>query len=927
MQHLLKILVVEDQKIIAQYIRFTLEKMGYEVIGIAATRSEVLAVLSRENPDAVLLDIKLLGEVDGFAFGEEISNKFNLPVIYLTPFADQKTASRAKNNAFGYIVKPFKEEELNNSIQVAYHQFKLQKSNLDNKKWLNSTLNGLQSAVITLDDKLNISFMNDPAKKLAGLKNDAYGTSIEEVFTLFKYPRNGKKTSFKYLLNQSGNLNDYYIVADRDRNEIFADITINGFDNMNSHTGYVVVIRDVSDFMETRKALETSQVRHQLLIEQIPDAIYRSTPDGKLLMVNPAFVKMLGYSSKKELLALDIADQIYNLKDDRKKMLATYDYTDTTVNTLRLKKKDGSLIWAEEHSRRIKADNGEVIFYEGVIRDITGRKQSEDMLKNIAEGVSAETGEAFFDSLVNHLSKSLQIDYAFVCEKMGPAHKKARVIAQHGMQNVLSEGTVYDIEGTPCEKVASQHELTCFPSQLQKLFPDDDDLKSLNAESYIGVPLENSRKQTIGHLAIMNKEPLKSNLQLLENMVKIFAIRASAELERKHFEDKLIIEKEKAEEMNRLKTNFLANMSHEIRTPMNSIMGFTTLLEEQLINTELEYFTSRIKTSGDRLLNTINDLLDLAKIESSKIKLKLKHHNVGEQVEIAVGLMGGIAQHKNLNLYATVKQDVFAEFDPNIFAQILNNTIGNALKFTEKGEVEVIVDSISKNKKELVRIRVRDTGIGIEEDFISQVFDEFKQESEGLSRRFEGTGLGLTITQKYVNLLNGNIDLESTKGNGTTVNITLPRVLKPVQYKQANKKSMNKKNKVKQTGSKPRILLVEDNDENKDVAKLILKNHFHVEAAYDGKSAISEALNEKYDAVLMDINLGRGMNGSEVKTKLKALPAYQDVPIIAITAYAMRGDKEKYLNQGFDCYLAKPFSKEDLINIISKAIDLKHVKE
>ncbi|MEX0772145.1 MAG: response regulator [Balneolales bacterium] len=138
---------------------------------------------------------------------------------------------------------------------------------------------------------------------------------------------------------------------------------------------------------------------------------------------------------------------------------------------------------------------------------------------------------------------------------------------------------------------------------------------------------------------------------------------------------------------------------------------------------------------------------------------------------------------------------------------------------------------------------------------------------------------------------------------------------------------MDKTTALDQTGLKPKILLVEDNDENKDVTKLILKDHFMVSSASDGHTAITKATNEKYSAVLMDIKLGRGMDGTEVKKQLRLLPCYHDVPIIAITAYALRGDRDKYLQQGFDSYLAKPFSREDLVNVVFDAISMKHVEE
>ncbi|MEX0779498.1 MAG: PAS domain S-box protein [Balneolales bacterium] len=691
--------------------------------------------------------------------------------------------------------------------------------------------------------------------------------------------------------------------------------------------GILVNSRDVTNIFETRKALETSKARHQQLIEQMPDAIYRSTPDGTLLMVNPALVKMLGYSQKEELLALDINSQLYYNQADRDQMLKSFDNSNTATYLLRLKKKDGSLIWVEEHGRKVLNEESGIAYYEGVLRDITFRKKSEDSLKNIAEGVSAETGEAFFDSLVKYLCKSLEIDCAFVSEKSGRNDNKVRVIAQRGMGEIFETGESYDLNGTPCKKVVVDNQFVCITSGLQPMFPDDTDLETLDAQSFIGTPLKNSQKKTIGHLAVLHKQPLNDDLSLYKNMVKIFAIRASAELERKHFEDKLVVQKATAENLNRLKTNFMANMSHEIRTPLNSILGFNTLLEEQLDDPDLSYFTSKINKSGERLLATINDLLDLAKIESNKTKLRMSHYNVGDQVESAVSLLSALAIKKNLRLIASIKKkNIFAELDANIFAQILNNTIGNAIKFTETGQVEVIVDTLNSIENDVISLQIRDSGVGIDEDFLSQVFDEFKQESEGLSRHYEGTGLGLTITKKIVELLKGTISINSIKGVGTTIEILIPRVFNPktVDREEIIDNSMDVK---KAESEKPKLLLVENNDENLNVILLTLKDHFTVDTAIDGITALGKVKKQNYAAILMDINLGRGMDGCEVKSELRSMHTYDNIPIIAITAYAMRGDRDKYLQQGFDDYIAKPFSKEDLVRIITEAISVKHAEE
>ena len=919
MNRQLKVLLLAEEPHVTRHTQAALCEMGHYVRVMKTLKQDVLSSFGSSKPDVILIYTGLGVEGDLAAMGEAISLRQDLPIVFIKDTNTNNKLDPVRANVHGYLTQPFTEDELGRALQQATSKELDQV--VEDKTWLNTLINSSRAAMLALDENMRITFMNNRAKEMSGCSEEnLHNCEFDRLFSINTYPPKTKAIPVKTLLQKCHELDPHYLVTNRKNTNYIAQLDINRIQDGGIHKGQIVIIRDVTENHENQKALETSHQRYQELVEQIPDSIYRSTPEGNLLMVNQAFVKMLGYEDVKDVLALDIANQIYYLNSDRQKVLKSYDQESIYTTTIRLRKKDGSLIWAEEHGRKVLNEDGEIAYYEGVIRDITQRKQTETILKNIAEGVSAETGSAFFKSLVKHLSKSLNIDYAMVCEIIS-TQKEARVIAQQGMNEVYKEGDMFTLQNTPWQSVLSNDDITCYKSGLQQHFPDNGSLIALGVNSFMGIPLYDSNKRLIGHLAILDKEPLTTNLVLIENMVRIFAIRAAAELERKHFERKLVVEKERAEEMNRLKTNFLANMSHEIRTPMNSILGFTTLLEEQLNDTELDYFTSRIKKSGERLLTTINDLLDLAKIESSKTELTLGYFNIGEQTEIAAGLLNGIAIQKSIKLFTTIKKkSVFAHIDANVMGQILNNTIGNALKFTEKGEVEVTVDTAYVNGEDYARICVRDTGIGIGKDFLPQVFDEFKQESHGLSRRYEGTGLGLTITKKFIEMQNGCIEVESTKTVGTTITMLFPLVTEPSVIGNGHDDEPPAPTSDSQKEPKLKILLVEDNDENKDVTTLILKNHFIIDSALDGQSALEQARENEYSVILMDINLGRGMDGSEVKDAIRQMPNYEDVPVIAITAYAMRGDRDKYLLEGFDDYLAKPFSKEELVEVITNSL-------
>jgi PAS domain S-box-containing protein len=230
--------------------------------------------------------------------------------------------------------------------------------------------------------------------------------------------------------------------------------------------------------------------------------------------------------------------------------------------------------------------------------------------------------------------------------------------------------------------------------------------------------------------------------------------------------------KDHAEEMNRLKTTFLANISHEIRTPMTSILGFASVLTESLAGSEYEEYASMIEESGKRLLETINGILDLAKVESNKVDLSPTLVPINEEIKTIVKLLEPQAERKGLTISIETTGSIQAYLDKHYFGRILLNLIANAIKFTERGSVKVATRPCEAEG--MMEIKVIDTGVGISENFLPYLFDEFKQESVGWGRNYEGTGLGLTITKRLIDLMGGSIQVESIKGAGSTFTVFLP---------------------------------------------------------------------------------------------------------------------------------------------------------
>lgn len=418
-------------------------------------------------------------------------------------------------------------------------------------------------------------------------------------------------------------------------------------------------------------------------------------------------------------------------------------------------------------------------------------------------------------------------------------------------------------------------------------------------------------------IRILHQQLEEHNL-ILENKVK----ERTCELENTNVE--LIYAKEKAEEMSKLKSIFLANMSHELRTPLISILGFAELLQIELTNKEQLELIAQVLEGGKRLNITLNSILEWSKLESEKQTLKLSTQNLAIMLQKNVDLLEPMAKSKKLFVKLQIEDSTLqANIDQDLFEKAFFQLIHNAIKFTSRGGVSIILNQTNNDDIGWAVIRILDTGIGIPKEYLEKVFAEFRQGSEGLNRNYEGNGLGLSIAKKMIELMNGKIEIESEVGKGTTLTVFLPLTLNETAFKKKideRRKTIVEEPVVKTAKVTPSILYVEDNVSNRLLLHRILERDYLVNEAEDGFTGIAFASQKHFDLVLMDINLGFGIDGVETMYSIRKLPGYFQIPIIAVTAYAMVGDKERLLKEGFDDYLQKPFSKEELIKLVKNFV-------
>lgn len=392
--------------------------------------------------------------------------------------------------------------------------------------------------------------------------------------------------------------------------------------------------------------------------------------------------------------------------------------------------------------------------------------------------------------------------------------------------------------------------------------------------------------------------------------------------ERKKMEEKLLESKEKAGKADQAKSSFLANMSHEIRTPMNAIIGFSDILANQIKEpSHLQYLES-IQSSGKILLTLINDILDLSKIESGKINIHYNPSNIKLLIQEVINMLKVSAEEKGLHVKMVISKDF-----PNVLVidelrvkQIIINLLSNAIKFTDQGfvEIEITAKNMSAYYLDLI-LKITDTGIGISKTDQLNIFTAFKQVDMQDNKKYEGAGLGLTITQQLLKLMNGTIGLVSKKGKGSLFTVFLEKV--EISKEEIAIEEEIDFDAVSIQFKKSTILIVDDNMNNLELLKEYLSNYnFNIFEAVNGKQALIAIKRHNPDLVFLDLKMPV-MDGFDANFAIKKNSNWSHIPVVAITSSVYGDDKDKALSDGFISYIEKPVSRKEILNTLIKHIN------
>jgi PAS domain S-box-containing protein len=650
-------------------------------------------------------------------------------------------------------------------------------------------------------------------------------------------------------------------------------------------------------------ALEKSEARYHDRFEHSPVGGYRSTLSGRFLELNLAMAKMMGFESVQDALGnlTDLSLQLYVVPKRRREFITALRENGVVSHfEFEGKKKNGELIWIHENARLSPCDCPEGFVIDGFAQDITARKQAEEALRESQEHLQA----------------------IFRVAPTGIGVVKNRILARVNQR-------VCDMSGYTEEELLGRNSRMLYPTQEDFDYVGREKYRQISEKGSGKVETRWRRKDGVVIDVLMASTPLDpGNLSLgLTFTATDITERNSIQAKLRTANRDLLEATARATELaaqsqaaNMAKSEFLANMSHEIRTPLNGVLGMLQLMEMTVLDDEQRTFISAAINSSTRLTRLLSDILDISRIESGKLVIYETQFRIDALKESVFELFAPIARQKNLDLNFLLDENVPAQLigDEMRLRQILFNLVGNSIKFTETGCITAEISMLPCSTAHGCRLFlcVSDTGAGIPEERLKDIFEPFVQVDGSYVRQHQGAGLGLSIVRSLTQMMNGSLAVDSVPGEGTTLCLSLPLRI-PI----APEALMPNNSSAEGPARRLRILLAEDDEVNLWSGRKMLEKLGHtVTAVTNGREALNILSRQEFDLIFMDIQMPV-LDGVEATRAIRANEGPQaKIPIIAMTAYAMTGDREIFLRAGMNDYLAKPVSMDGLNQVIERVM-------
>lgn len=671
----------------------------------------------------------------------------------------------------------------------------------------------------------------------------------------------------------------------KDGTKYFAELTETCITLGNNQKAILSLSNDVSQRKQFENALKEGEIKYRNIFENIQDVFYQTDLKGIITTISPSIQRYSGYSPE-ELIGLPVS-RLYFDANEREKLLAVIKLNGEAVDfEVRLLAKNGRLVHVSVNAHFIYNSQNEVIGVEGSLRDVSERRNALEQIQRLSLAVEQSPVMIMVASL------SGVVEYVNT-RYIATSGYSAQQVINHSLELIFT----------------ISNPLITWESILQEILVQGvwkgEFISPKANDGWFWVSatvseIRNERAEVLNYLIVL--EDITEYKRIIQEIEEARA---------------------RAEQSDKLKSTLLANLSHEFRTPMNGILGFAQILHYDAPNEEFRDTADKILLSSDRLMKTLDSIMWLAQIESG-IGVYEENGNFYDRINPVLSNYSDRFKQKGLDFKVSCSQSFSINTDFGLITQVLTELLDNALKFTEQGVVQLTICLIKSAQKTLVEMEVYDTGIGIHPSMHQLIFKEFRQVSEGINREYEGTGLGLAIVKKITERIGGNIWLESTLGQGSkfVFSFEAKQLRFPVvSLEQVSKPSLPLE-PTKPIKLRPKALIVEDNEINRELMAAFLAGLCDVDLAKDGKIALQMAEEKHYEVFFMDINLRSSMDGLSLTRILRKIQEYKDVPIIAVTGYTLVGDKERLLSEGCSHYIAKPFERNEFVKMVKDILKI-----
>jgi PAS domain S-box-containing protein len=638
--------------------------------------------------------------------------------------------------------------------------------------------------------------------------------------------------------------------------------------------------------VESQQALRQSEEKYRSIFENIQDVYFELTLDGLVLELSPSIEQIFLYK-KEDLLGKPLFEDpskqdVFFEKLNEKGYMSDFE--------MLLNRKNKQKVPCSLTCKYIYDQEGDANMIVGSIRNISERKQAEENLR-----VSEERYRILAENSSDMISKhSWDGTYVYV----SPACKKL-------------------LGYNPVDLVGNSAYLFIHPEDIDGVRRNHIKLLENQHENFIESYRIRKKDGDYVWFETNNQVIFNPKTSLVEEIVCV-----SRDVTVRKEKEELIKAKEVAERSNQAKSEFLANMSHEIRNPLNAIIGMSKTLSKTNIDKDQQSYINSILISSGNLLHILNDILDFSKIEANKIDLTFADFDLRQAILDTISVFEPQSSAKNIKLDMYIAEGVprWIHGDEKKICQVLNNLLSNALKFTSEGKIEIgVMKKSEQNENIRLIFYVKDTGIGVKKDDIPKLFESFRQLDISARKEYQGTGLGLNIVKSLVEMMNGKVEFDSEYGNGSRVSFEIPLVIARDQ-KETNEKALDQRIEVEADMKKLKILVAEDDAINQMyLAGFLRSQGWKVDTAANGLVALEKFAVGVYDLVLMDGQMPK-MDGFETSRRIREMEKEdgKHVPIIAITGYAIPGDRERFLEAGMDDYVSKPIDERKLLEIINR---------